>query len=513
MPSTSSAAAPPMVPAGPPQRRRRAFRMAVIGVAAGWLVVIALFVIGLTAAPGAERSAAGTPTNVSTSHRSGHATTSPTASPTATPTVQPATQTSKALLKVPKLTGAQITETTTEFVHNPGPCAPARKCVDGGCKKSEAAPVTTTFGSVQAAFDANGIAPADDVSLANFDCAGFSYQAEQLAADGFAAGDRVAVDGKVLTLPPVAAGAPDEVAARGQVIRLDPARKTARLALLGAGEFGIQSGTVTINYVGGSTQKATIHLSDWYADVAQPGTVIAATALWNVPVPDTASYPSAPVSVYYAQIPVNPSKLIASVTLPRNPNLHFFDIGTPSPAAYATVSSAFNDSGLATPATASDSNYDGAAHSYNATALAAKGLTPHASVTAQGVTFTWPDYGPGDLDNIRTQGQTIGVTGKGSVLGFLGSSTLGTQRSTVTIQYGNGSTQKAVLTFASWRAADAAKGGTVVATVPWNQVPGAGQHQVSVYSATLPLERGKRVVSVTLPINICMHVFAIAIGK
>jgi hypothetical protein len=36
---------------------------------------------------------------------------------------------------------------------------------------------------------------------------------------------------------------------------------------------------------------------------------------------------------------------------------------------------------------------------------------------------------------------------------------------------------------------------------------------VSVYSATVPLKAGQTVVSVTLPVNIDMHVFAIAEGK
>ena len=51
------------------------------------------------------------------------------------------------------------------------------------------------------------------------------------------------------------------------------------------------------------------------------------------------------------------------------------------------------------------------------------------------------------------------------------------------------------------------------ATVPWNRIKGSGQHLVSVYSATIPLEKGKTVVSVTLPVNIDMHVFAIGTGE
>ena len=83
----------------------------------------------------------------------------------------------------------------------------------------------------------------------------------------------------------------------------------------------------------------------------------------------------------------------------------------------------------------------------------------------------------------------------------------------MTISYTDGSTQTATLTLADWYADAAASGGTVVATVPWNDTPGStlGAHQVSVYSAAIPLEPGKTVASVTLPVSFNMHI-AIAAG-
>jgi hypothetical protein len=57
----------------------------------------------------------------------------------------------------------------------------------------------------------------------------------------------------------------------------------------------------------------------------------------------------------------------------------------------------------------------------------------------------------------------------------------GTQSGAVTISYTDGSTQTATLTLADW-------------------------------SATIPLESGKTVASVTLPVNVDMHIFAIATG-
>jgi beta-glucosidase len=146
--------------------------------------------------------------------------------------------------------------------------------------------------------------------------------------------------------------------------------------------------------------------------------------------------------------------------------------------------------------------------------MAAAGLTPGAAVTAQGVSFTWPHYAPGSFDNLRAEGQTIHLSGSGSTLGFLGSGGFGTQSGTITIGYTDGTTQSATLTFADWYADNPVAGGTIVATVPWNPAPGStlGAHQVSVYSAVIPLAAGKTVASVTLPTNFNLHVFAVAAG-
>ena len=81
--------------------------------------------------------------------------------------------------------------------------------------------------------------------------------------------------------------------------------------------------------------------------------------------------------------------------------------------------------------------------------------------------------------------QTIGVSGSGSVLGFLSAGGFGTQSGTITITYTDGTTQTATPSFADWYADSAVSGGTVVATVPWNDSPGStlGAHQGSIHSA------------------------------
>jgi beta-glucosidase len=368
------------------------------------------------------------------------------------------------------------------------------------------------FANPQAAFDSVGITPSTDIAQGNFDGGGFSFQAEQLAAGGFAPGAKIAADGQTLTLPAIKPGGPDEITAQGQVINLNA--KASQLAFLGAGTFGTQGGPVTITYTDGSTQQDTLNLADWYADAAARGTFIAASGPWNVPPQDTQFFGLHTVAVYYAQLPVDASKTIASITLPDNPLLHLFDIGVPTPATYPAATGAYNDEGLAPAARPLDGNYDGGGYSFDSDALPAAGLAPGAKVTAQGVAFTWPDYAPGNKDNVRAAGQTVAVTGTGTVLGFLGAGGFGTQSGTITITYTDGSTQTATVSFADWYADSAVPGGTVVATVPWNDAPGStlGAHQVSVYSATVPLQSGKTIASVTLPVNFNMHIFAIANG-
>jgi len=381
-----------------------------------------------------------------------------------------------------------------------------------GMTATGTATASVAFASAQAALNDVGAAPASNASAGNFDGGGFSFESQQLAADGFGPGDRVAANGAVLTLPNVPAGSPDEITTEGQVVNLG--QSGAELGFLGAGTFGTQGGPVTVTYTDGTSQNATISLADWYADSAAPGTVIAASGPWNVPPSQAQFFGPHTVAVYYQQIPVDASKTIASVTLPDNPQLHLFDVGVPAAANFGSVAAAADDTGLAPAATPSEANYDGGGYSFSSDALAAAGLTPGAAVTAQGISFTWPHYAPGSFDNMRAEGQTIPVSGSGSTLGFLGSGGFGTQSGTVTIGYTDGTTQSATLTFADWYADNPVAGGTIVATVPWNPAPGStlGAHQVSVYSAALPLAAGKTVASVTLPTNFNLHVFAVAVG-
>ena len=96
-------------------------------------------------------------------------------------------------------------------------------------------------------------------------------------------------------------------------------------------------------------------------------------------------------------------------------------------------------------------------------------------------------------------GQIIDVSGSGTELGFLGAGAFGAASGTGTITYADGSTQTYSVGMADWYNNTPVAGDQIATTTSsWNwssssQVP----HPVSIYYASVPLESGKTVKSVT----------------
>ena len=192
--------------------------------------------------------------------------------------------------------------------------------------------------------------------------------------------------------------------------------------------------------------------------------------------------------------------------------------------AYASLSAAYNNTGISDNANEAAADYDGVGDSFSAQALAAgtpTALTPGAKVTAGGTTFTWPNVAAGTPDNVVAAGQTVQLSGSGTDLGFLGASQNGTATGTVTVHYTDGSSTSTSLNVADWYANAPAVGDQLLTTTSsWNfQSNPLGAHKVSVYFASVPLTKGKTVASVTLPTlensggTTAMHIFAMAIGS
>ncbi|NBH06535.1 glycoside hydrolase family 3 C-terminal domain-containing protein [Amycolatopsis sp. SID8362] len=277
-----------------------------------------------------------------------------------------------------------------------------------------------------------------------------------------------------------------------------------------AGARPLRDVTLALSVPTGWTAQATSPAT--FATVAAGQTV---STTWQVGVPAAAQPGKFDVSAEAAFTSVNgPGTSVDATTviLPHPP--------------YPSLPAAYNNVGVSDDATPGAGNFDGGNASFSAQALAAAtpSLTPGATFTHDGLTFTWPDVTPGSPDNVVAGGvaggQTILVSGTGHTLGLIGAGDYGSPTGTATVTYTDGTSESHSVSFADWWA-NAATGGDVLTTLPYlNNSSGRLNQQVSLYYAPIPLRAGKTVQSVTLPDvsdgantgTAAMHIFAIAIG-
>jgi hypothetical protein len=185
----------------------------------------------------------------------------------------------------------------------------------------------------------------------------------------------------------------------------------------------------------------------------------------------------------------------------------------------SSMSDYYNDVGIVNDSSPlSGGGFDGSGSSYSAQALAAAGLTPGATITHSGLTFTWPTAPAGQPDNVITAGQTILATGSGTTLGFLGATANGSASGTGTITYTDGTTQSATLGFTDWTSGSPSFGNGTAAAMPYrNSASGTSQRiGTKVFTTNIALQPGKAVASVTLPSRANqgqLHVFALGTDK
>jgi beta-glucosidase len=178
---------------------------------------------------------------------------------------------------------------------------------------------------------------------------------------------------------------------------------------------------------------------------------------------------------------------------------------------YLSLAAAYNNTGISGNSSPGSANLDGDGDSFSEQSLQAAGLSPGATITEQGVSYTWPDVAAGQPDNAELGGQTLLVTGSGGTLGLLGMADFGEQSATGTISYTDGTTQTFTLTYPDWFTDSAA--GTSDQLVATGTVNGTfAGHKAGVYAAEVPLQPGKTVASITLPDDGDMHVFATGTG-
>jgi hypothetical protein len=297
------------------------------------------------------------------------------------------------------------------------------------------------------------------------------------------------------------------------------------------------SGTVTVN------PALTVTSSTLLVGAGGQATATL-TVSSHLPGPAVLSYATSPpsgVTVVPAQgsvvVPPGGTAATVDVQAPAAPgsyqvllNLRFIDQGRsyslapsqiPVLVPYASVAGAFGNIGISADTDTNAASFDGDGASFSAEALASVGVTPGASLSYDGITFTWPDVAAGEPDNVVGSGQTMDLPGQGTELGFLDSSTYGVSSGSGTIFYTDGSTQTFSLSVDDWYKA-APAGSNAVIVVPYRNTPNNVQdHTVTnVFEQSVPLQPGKTVAAVTLPDVssaaadgvTTLHVFAMAIG-
>ena len=162
-------------------------------------------------------------------------------------------------------------------------------------------------------------------------------------------------------------------------------------------------------------------------------------------------------------------------------------------------------------------------YSYSAAALSAAGLKPGGTVSADGLSFTWPSVASCANDNILAAGQTMLVSGTSgaSKLGLLESSSNGSTSGPVTITYTDGTSTTETLSSSDW-AGGPGTNETEVATMSYRNMVSGGSQAITmyVYATTVPVDSSKTVASVTFPdisntigsSTSAMHVLAVTTG-
>jgi len=193
-------------------------------------------------------------------------------------------------------------------------------------------------------------------------------------------------------------------------------------------------------------------------------------------------------------------------------------IGLDPAAGYANLAASYNDVGITADSNTAPGNYDGGGASFSETALTNAGAAPGATVTSSGIAFTFPNVAAGTDDNTVAEGQTITMSGSGT-LGFLVSGSYGPASGTGTITYTDGSTQGYTLNAPDWFSTSPPSGGAVAVSSAYQNRQGNTTYAGSgdIFSETVALTAGKTIASVTLPSGGALttgtpavHVFAIS---
>ncbi|NGO75553.1 SGNH/GDSL hydrolase family protein [Streptomyces sp. YC504] len=182
--------------------------------------------------------------------------------------------------------------------------------------------------------------------------------------------------------------------------------------------------------------------------------------------------------------------------------------------APAPLERLFDNRAISDDAAPGEADFDGSGSSLSAQDLAAAGWTPGRSLSVDGTRLRLPRTGPGERDNVRADGQSVQVRGRGEALSFLVAGTGGDASGAGRVRYRDGSSSAYRLTAPDWRSGPLAT--KAVALPHVNTADGQLAEKARLYVVSVPLARGREVASVELPRDpgaADLHVFAVSVRE
>jgi alpha-galactosidase len=177
------------------------------------------------------------------------------------------------------------------------------------------------YPNLAAAFNNTAISSGSDPTKGNFDGDGNSYDALALAMQGAIPGAPVTAGGAWFTWPASAIGTPDNVAGGAPVVKVSG--QGTKLAFLGA-EAGVTSEPVTVTYTDGSTSTASLGFPNWCCAATNGYGASPAIVTHHRNTPSGPANFGINYGVFYNSIPIDPTKTVATVTLPNSSAIHIF---------------------------------------------------------------------------------------------------------------------------------------------------------------------------------------------
>jgi beta-glucosidase len=190
----------------------------------------------------------------------------------------------------------------------------------GGVAAADGQP--TVYSSLTASFNNTGVSSYNTFQSGDLDGGGQSYSQDLLTKQptlpgqtgtSLTPGGAFTHHGISFTWPSTAgSGNPDNTVAGGQTVLVSGTGST--LAFIGTSDYGETSGEGTINYTDGTHDTYVLDFPDWWTHGTPTGDIVTTTsAFWST----SQVLNNNAVAVYYAAVPVDPTKTVQSVTLPN----------------------------------------------------------------------------------------------------------------------------------------------------------------------------------------------------